>query len=178
MPELNTPQAVLGLLETMVWSHDLVRMTFRPTGDIFISPCNDATDDAIRREIADGDEMFESYLERKGAVQIGIQSWNPLYENYSVGSHLESIYLYNAWDPDSLKATRELIDQTFDPKGKFRKYGVPLLGGGLSIESRTHVHQNWGPEYDNYDVWLRKIKQMLDPNNVGDWSSYTPSVFP
>jgi len=178
MPELNTPQAVLGLLETMVWSHDLVRMTFRPTGDIFISPCNDATDDAIRKEIAAGDEMFESYLERKGAVQIGIQSWNPLYENYSVGSHLESIYLYNAWDPDSLKATREIVNQTIDPKGKFRKYGVPLLGGGLSIESRTHVHQNWGPEYDNYDVWLRKIRQMLDPNNVGDWSSYTPSVFP
>jgi len=107
----------------------------------------------------------------------GFQSWNPVYENYSVGCHLESIYQYDPWNPDSLKATREVIDQSIDPNGKFRKYGVPFWAEAFR-RVRTHVHQNFGPQYDNYDIWLRKIRQMLDPNNVGDWSSYIPPVYP
>jgi hypothetical protein len=42
----------------------------------------------------------------------------------------------------------------------------------------THVHQNWGHLYDNYDFWLRKIKKMLDPNTVGDWTAYIPPDYP
>ncbi len=54
----------------------------------------------------------------------------------------------------------------------------PCLGGGLSIEPVTHLVQNWGPTYDNYHVWMAKIKAMLDPNTVCDWSAYVPPVFP
>jgi len=28
--------------------------------------------------------------------------------------------------------------------------------------------------YDNYDKWLRKIKKMIGPNTVGDWTAYIP----
>jgi hypothetical protein len=73
---------------------------------------------------------------------------------------------------------REWAAETFDPKGKFSKFGVPCLGGGLQIEPESHVVQNWGPVYDGYDVWLTKIKDTLDPNNLGDWSAYVPPVFP
>jgi hypothetical protein len=35
-----------------------------------------------------------------------------------------------------------------------------------------------GVIFDHYDVWLRKIKQMLDPNTVGDWTAYIPPEYP
>lgn len=73
---------------------------------------------------------------------------------------------------------REVAQISEDPNGAFRSFGVPHLGGGLQIEYANHVHQNWGPIYDNYDVWLRKIKEMLDPNGVADWSAYVPAIFP
>jgi hypothetical protein len=99
-------------------------------------------------------------------------------EHSSVGGHDENITQYDPWDPESLQALREIAQKTEDPEGPFGRYGVPHLGGGLQLETVSHVHQNWGPKYDNYDVWLRKIKQMLDPNNVGDWTAYVPPVFP
>jgi hypothetical protein len=70
------------------------------------------------------------------------------------------------------------LEKALDPNGKFRRFGVPNLGGGLQIERLDHIHQNWGPVYENYDVWLRKIRQALDPNGVGEGSAYIPPIFP
>lgn len=99
-------------------------------------------------------------------------------EHSSVGFHEENVSFYDPWDPDSLQALREVAHISEDTNGAFRSFGVPHLGGGLQIEYTSHVHQNWGPIYDNYDLWLRKIKEMLDPKGVGDWSAYIPFIFP
>ena len=158
----------------------MVRLVFRLTTDFFISPCTDGTEDMIKKERRAGVETIAPYIE-KGVVLQGNKepgAYHLPYENYSVGSHLENFYMYDPFNPESLEGTRQLIDETLDPKGKLGRFGVPLLGGGLQIESVSHVHQRWGPVYDNYDVWLRKIKEMLDPNNLGDWSAYIPPVFP
>jgi hypothetical protein len=88
------------------------------------------------------------------------------------------VALYDPYDPASLEAARRFISELFDPRGKFQRFGVPARGGCLQIESVTHVHQNWGPRYDNYDLWLRKIKKMLDPKAVADWSAYIPPDYP
>ena len=80
--------------------------------------------------------------------------------------------------PTSLKAARDFINELFDPRSDFTHFGVPSRGGCLQIEPVTHVHQNWGPYYDNYDKWLKQIKKMLDPNTVGDWTAYIPPEYP
>jgi hypothetical protein len=61
-----------------------------------------------------------------------------------------------------------------DPNGPLKRFGIPLAGGMISDESRIHLHQRWGPLYDNYDLWLRKIKKVLDPEGLADWSAYVP----
>ena len=104
-------------------------------------------------------------------------SWRPE-EHLSIGAQGISTAIYDPHDPASLKAAREFIDELFDPRGNFNRFGVPSRGGCLQIEPVTHVHQNWGHLYDNYDVWLRKIKQTLDPNTVADWSAYIPPAYP
>ena len=34
------------------------------------------------------------------------------------------------------------------------------------------MHDAWGPEVCNYNVWLRKIKESFDPNNTADSGFY------
>jgi hypothetical protein len=102
----------------------------------------------------------------------------PPYENYSTGGHLEHVFIYDPCDQKSVEGAREFIGKCLDTEGELAAYGVPCLGGGLSIEPVTHLVQNWGPKYDNYHLWMAKIKAMLDPNTICDWSAYVPPVFP
>ena len=104
-------------------------------------------------------------------------SWRPE-EHLSIGAQGISTAQYDPYDPASLQAARDFINELFDPRGQFKRYGVPSRGGCLQIEPVNHVHQNWGPLYDNYDVWLKKMKKMLDPNTVADWTAYIPPEYP
>ena len=37
--------------------------------------------------------------------------------------------------------------------------------------------RRWGPMYDHADLWLQKVRNMLDPNRVADWSAYIPPEY-
>ena len=34
-----------------------------------------------------------------------------------------------------------------------------------------------GPIYDHADKWLMKVRNMLDPNRVCDWTGYIPPEY-
>lgn len=178
VPHLNDPNLLVLHFQLMIWSFGTVRLMFRPCSEFYITPCTDATEDMIKLQRKAAVETITPYLEEGTLMTIPVIGFHLPYENYSTGSHIENISLYDPYDDESLAGIRGLITETFDPKGKFKSFGVPCLGGGLQIEPVSHVNQQWGPMYDNYDVWLRKIKEMLDPNNLGDWSAYVPPVFP
>jgi glycolate oxidase len=177
VPPLNDPKSLASRFNMMAWSMGPVREVFRATTDFYISPCADATEDSLKNLHAAAVQTIAPYIQR-GVLMAALASFHVPYENASTGSHIESLYFYDPFDQKSLEGTRELIGETFDAHGKFNKFGVPCLGGGLQIEPVSHVNQNWGPVYDNYHVWLAKIKDALDPNNIGDWSAYVPPVFP
>jgi hypothetical protein len=48
----------------------------------------------------------------------------------------------------------------------------------MQVEDIEHIHQRWGPLYDNCDIWLQKVKRMLDPKNVCDWTAYIRRSMP
>ena len=100
------------------------------------------------------------------------------YENYSVGSHIETVFQYDPFDEVSLAGARALLKDTIDPKGRFTRYGIPMLAGGLQLEPISHIVEDWSPMYDDYGKWMQKIKMMLDPANVADWTAYVPNAFP
>ena len=179
VPELNDPAFLAWRFGLVMWGFNCVKECFRPCSEFFITPCTDATEDMITlQRKAAVESIMPHILEGELMFMPSPPGFHLPYENYSTGSHLENITMYDPYDEESVAGIRELITETFDPKGKFRSFGVPCLGGGLQIESESHVVQNWGPVYDNYDVWLRKIKEALDPNCLGDWSAYVPPVFP
>jgi hypothetical protein len=136
------------------------------------------TGDKFRTGEASGPDTVEEQWE------IGRVQMNPFghshvdFQRLIMGAHGISTAQYDPYDSASLKAARQFIDELFDPPSGFNHYGVPSRGGCLQIEPVTHIHQNWGPLYDNYDVWLKKIKKMLDPNTVGDWTAYIPPEYP
>ena len=179
VPDMNNPEVLAGIFDASMFSFGSVRHVFRLTTDFFINPCGDATTtDFLKNLHKVAKETMEPYWENGSIMQVGPAIFHSLYENYSVGAHHEDMYLYDPFDAESLEGTKELIGKTMDPNGKFKRFGVPCLGGGLQFEPAHHIHQTWGPLYDNYDVWLRKIKAALDPNNVGDWGCYIPPIFP
>jgi hypothetical protein len=159
----------------------LVTAAFRGTGDFFVSPTHDATFDMIKTARKPAIEMIKPYIE-DGNLFLFAGAEPDMFvtatEHNSCGGHLENVSIYDPWDPESLQALRELAQKTEDPNGPVSWFGVPHLGGGLQIEFVNHIHLKWGPVYDNYDVWLRKIKEALDPQNLGDWSAYIPPIYP
>jgi len=180
LPEFNEPEALARSFVDIIWSNGVPAL--RVTGDFLPSSSSpDGSPDMLKALALRGGEIVQRY-ERSGAFfrrdtgrrQI---SWRPE-ENLSTGAQGISVALYDPYDPASLEAARRFISELFDPRGKFQRFGVPARGGCLQIESVTHVHQNWGHRYDNYDLWLRKIKKMLDPNTVADWSAYIPPDYP
>ena len=178
LPMLNDPNELTRLFGEIAWSFRLVRAVFRACTDFFISPTADSAADMIKEVHHKSLETSAPYTQKGKIMQPGPLPYHAQYENASIGSHLEEVFFYDPFNSESLEGTRELIDEVIEPNGKFAKFGVPLLGGGLQIEPVHHVVQKWGPAYDNYHIWLAKIKEALDPNNLGDWSAYVPPVFP
>lgn len=98
-------------------------------------------------------------------------------EHFSVGCSCGIGTNFDPWDPVSLEAAKEYMKEVYDPDGKFRRFGYTSRGALIQAESIDHVHQRWGPVYDNCDYWLRQVKKMLDPNNVSDALSYIPPEY-
>jgi len=174
-----TSQQGAVMFAGLMWHFGFVTMAFRRTGDFFVSPTSDGSPDIMLKMRNAAVELIQPYIDKGLVVNTGkVDLFLIPSENSTAGFHEENVTYYDPWDPDSLQAEREIIQKSEDPNGPFKSFGVPHLGGGLTIETVSHNHQRWGPIYDNYDMWLRQIKDMLDPNSVGDWSAYIPGVFP
>lgn len=178
-PELNEPRVLARAFADMMWSNGV---NLRATGDFLPSSSSPDGSPAMLKKLALREAEIKERYEQSGAfLTFGsgarIMSWRPE-EHLSIGAQGISTAQYDPYDPASLEAARKFINEVFDPRSSFQRFGVPSRGGCLQIEPVTHIHQNWGRLYDNYDKWLMKIKKMLDPNTVGDWTAYIPPEYP
>ena len=48
---------------------------------------------------------------------------------------------------------------------------VKHLGAPFFVEG-DRMHEMFGPHMNNYHLWLRKIKEAFDPNNIADGGFY------
>jgi hypothetical protein len=178
IPELNDPNFLKGMFSHVLWCFGVIQMSFRLAGDFFVCPSTDGTEGMIKAMRPLAVELLQPYLDKGQLLQTGVDMFFLPAENYSVGCHVENLYRYDPWDPNSVNGVREFLGNVFDPQGKFRRFGVAGMGGGLQFEPAHHVHKNWSPVYENYGIWLNKIRAMLDPNKVTDGGAYIPPVFP
>ena len=176
----NEPRALARAFIDLYWSIGVPSL--RITGDFLPSSSSpDGSPDMLKRLAREEGKIKKQYEDSGAFFSMGggerPVTWRPE-EHLSIGAQGISTAMYDPHDPVSLKAGRKFIDELFDPRGHFQRFGVPSRGGCLQIEPVNHVHQNWGRLYDNYDVWLMKIKRMLDPNRVADWTAYIPPEYP
>jgi glycolate oxidase len=180
LPQYNEQRALARAFIDIVWS---TGVDLRATGDFLPSSSSpDGSPDMLKKLALQEAELKDPYEKNGAFMPMGstedrMVSWRPE-EHLSIGAQGISVAIYDPYDPTSLKAARDFINELFDPRRSLKRFGVPSRGGCLQIEPVTHVHQNWGPLYDHYDIWLKKIKQMLDPNAVGDWTAYIPPEYP
>jgi hypothetical protein len=79
---------------------------------------------------------------------------------------------FDPWDEKSLASARKYMNMVYDQNSPFRRFSYTNRGAMMQVEDIEHIHQRWGPLYDNCDVWLQKVRNMLDPNRVCDWTAY------
>jgi glycolate oxidase len=177
LPHLNDPKSLARVFMYQTWSTGAPGI--RATGDFMISIQGaDGSPEEMKHMLPLENEAVEPFMKSGALVQaLSGLMYRPM-EHLSAGCSGGIGINFDPWDPVSLKAAQEYLTTVFNPQGLFRRYGYTARGALCQAEPVNHVHQNWGPLYDNCDYWLRKVKSMLDPNDVADWLAYIPPEYP
>lgn len=115
-----------------------------------------------------GKQLKEKEIDSGGIVDDGADNvWGTPYENGTF-SHLEELYMYDITDPDSRKASVRYLKSI--PQAA-KKYPLGLGLGTIDSEG-SQMHNIFGPIACNYHKWLKRIKQVFDPNTASDPGFY------
>jgi glycolate oxidase len=174
-PEYNDPKIKAQMFQYQIWS---TGVGIRATGDFMVSiqGADGSTEMQLKYRPVEFD-AFSPFSERGDIVQPNMgMSYRPM-EHYSLGSSGGIATGYDPWDPASLAAAREYMDMVYNTNSPFRRFSYTNRGAMMQVEDIEHIHQRWGPLYDNADIWLQKIRNMLDPNRVADWTGYIPPEY-
>ena len=174
-PEYNDPKELAHRFQYQIWS---VGASMRGTGDFMVSiqGADGSTEMQLKYRQYEFD-AFKPFSNRGEIVQPNMgMSYRPM-EHYSLGSSGGIATGYDPWDPISLAAAREYMNLVYDSNSPFKRFSYTNRGAMMQVEDIEHVHQRWGPIYDHVDVWLQKVRNMLDPNKVADWTGYIPPEY-
>jgi glycolate oxidase len=174
-PEYNDPKELAHRFQYQIWS---VGASMRGTGDFMVSiqGADGSTEMQLKYRQFEFD-AFKPFSSRGEIVQPNMgMSYRPM-EHYSLGSSGGIATGYDPFDQRSLDAAREYMNLVYDPNSPFKRFSYTNRGAMMQIEDIEHIHQRWGPMYDNADSWLQKVRNMLDPNRVADWTGYIPPEY-
>jgi hypothetical protein len=106
-------------------------------------------------------EQKREYIE-KGLIldDGGDNGCGGTFESGHLG-YLEGIFMYSTKEPESVMASRDLVDAGAQASID-GAMGIPIAGFGHEMNARL------GPECGNYHRWMSKIKKALDPNTASD----------
>jgi len=79
--------------------------------------------------------------------------------------HMESPTMFDQTDDHSVKGMAEYMEAS-NQLDLVKHLGAPFFVEG------TRMHELFGPYMSNYHIWLRKIKQAFDPNDIADSGFY------
>jgi glycolate oxidase len=174
-PEYNNPKFKAQMFMYQIWS---TGVSLRGTGDFMVSVqgADGATEMQLKYRPVEFD-AFKPFVESGDIIQPNMgMSYRPM-EHFSLGSSGGIATGYDPWDPNSLAAARRYMDLVYNTNSPFKRYSYTNRGAMMQVEDIEHIHQGWGPMYDNADIWLQKVRNMLDPNRVADWSGYIPPEY-
>ena len=102
------------------------------------------------------------------ANDFGEGIWMTSYESGHY-FHVESPTMFDQTNKHSVEGTAQYFERS-NELGLLKHIGAPFFVEG------DRWHDMFGPHMYNYHLWLRKIKETFDPNNIADGGFYiTPS---
>lgn len=94
----------------------------------------------------------------------GKGNWSTSYEHGHF-YHMETPTMYDQADIESIKGIAEYMEKC-NELDLIKHLGIPFFIEG------DKMHDWFGPQCCNYQVWLRKIKETFDPNSTADSGFY------
>lgn len=98
------------------------------------------------------------------ANDFGEGTWMTSYESGHY-FHMEAPTMFDQTNEHSVKGMAEYMEQS-NQLDLLKHLGAPFFVEG------TRMHELFGPHMSNYHIWLRKIKEVFDPNNIADSGFY------
>jgi glycolate oxidase len=174
--EYNEPKTNAQRFQSEMWSTGVPGL--RATGDFMVSIQGADGSPEMQKHYRPVEiEVCEPFVQKGAIIQSSSGILYRPMEHYALGSSGGIGTSFDPWDPESLASARKYMDQVYDTNSPFRRFSYTNRGAMMQVEDIEHIHQRWGPLYDNADVWLQKVKKMLDPNNVADWTGYIPPEY-
>jgi len=94
----------------------------------------------------------------------GEASWSSFIEHGHF-MHLETPTVYDVTNPESCRGMVDFMKECYE-RNLEDNLGMPYFVVG------DEEHERWGPKCSNYHVWLRKIKEAFDPDDISDSGWY------
>ena len=113
--------------------------------------------------------MKKKYI-KKGVIanDFGEGHWMTSYESGHF-FHVESPTMFDQTDVSSVEGMAEYMESS-NQMDLLKHLGAPFFVEG------DNMHKLFGPHMSNYHIWLKKIKQAFDPNNIADSGFYISGV--
>jgi len=112
--------------------------------------------------------LKQEYI-KKGAIanDFGEGTWMTSYESGHY-FHMESPTMFDQTNKKSVEGMAEYMEKS-NQLDLLKHLGAPFFVEG------NRMHELFGPHMSNYHIWLRKIKETFDPNNISDSGFYISS---
>jgi glycolate oxidase len=101
------------------------------------------------------------------ANDFGEGTWMSSYESGHY-FHMESPTMFDQTNENSVKGMADYMEKS-NQLDLLKHLGAPFFVEG------NRMHELFGPHMSNYHIWLRKIKENFDPNNISDSGFYISS---
>ncbi|MDY6793815.1 MAG: FAD-binding oxidoreductase [Actinomycetota bacterium] len=115
-------------------------------------------------------ELKRSYIEQgKLYDDLADNAWGGIYESTGLYGHQEELILFDHRDPRHRSGVAEYGVEAAEIM-RDERYGVGL--GAFMLDSATR-DRIFGPAACDYPLWQKKIKDLLDPEGLGDGHFYS-----
>ncbi|MCK4380234.1 MAG: FAD-binding oxidoreductase [Candidatus Lokiarchaeota archaeon] len=109
--------------------------------------------------------LKQEFIKKEAIVNdFGEGTWMTSYESGHY-FHMESPTMFDQTEESSVKGMAEYMEKS-NQLDLLKHLGAPFFVEG------TRMHELFGPYMSNYHIWLRKIKETFDPNNISDSGFY------
>ncbi|MBN2026439.1 MAG: FAD-binding oxidoreductase [Actinobacteria bacterium] len=131
------------------------------TCEAFDNCINQSRDAAeLKQAYIDQDKLYDDFADN---------AWGGVYESTALYGHQEELALFDHRNPRHLSGMADYGIETMEISRE-KHYGVGLGAFMIDTETRDRIY---GSDAQIYCSWQKKIKEMLDPDDVGDGKCYS-----